>query len=60
MAANQSETSGVKYIFVAKEKYDVSQEELAIYAQGLLTLKGTMKVHCVVGVKQNQIQVRET
>ena len=58
-AANQSETSTVKYIFVAKEKY-VSQEELAIYAQGLLTLKGTMKVHCVVGIKQNQVQVRKT
>ena len=38
-AANQSETSTVKYIFLTKEKYDVSQEELAVYAQGLLTLK---------------------
>ena len=59
-AANQSETSTVKYIFVAKEKYDVSQEELAIYAQGLLTFKCTMKVYCVVGIKQNQVRVRET
>ena len=48
--ANQSETLTVKYIFVAKEKYDVSQEELAIYAQGLLSLKGTIRVHCVVGI----------
>ena len=60
LAADQSETSTVKYIFVAKEKYDVSQEELAIYAQGLLTLKGTMEVHCVIGIKQNQVWVRET
>ena len=59
-ATNQSETSTVKYTFVAKEKYDDSQEELAMYAQGLLTLKGTMKVHCVVGIKQNQVRVRET
>ena len=36
--ANQSETSTVRYIFVAKEKYDVSQEDLAIYTKGLLTL----------------------
>ena len=27
-AANQSETSTVKYIFVTKEKYDVSKESL--------------------------------
>ena len=59
-AANQSETSTVKYIFVAKEKYVVSKEELAIYAQGLLALKGTMKVHKFVGMKQNQVRVRET
>ena len=44
-AANQSETSAVKYTFLAKKKYDVSQEELAIYAQCLLTLKSTMKVN---------------
>ena len=38
----------------------VSQEERAIYAQGLLSLKGTMKVYCVVGIKQNQVRVRES
>ena len=52
-AVNQSETSTVNYIIVAREKYDVSQEELAINGRGLLTLKGTIKVHCVVGIKQN-------
>ena len=45
---------------MAKEKYDVSQEALAIYTQGLLTFKGTMKVDCVVGIKQNQVRVIET
>ena len=50
----------MKYIFVPKENYDDGQAELAKYAEGLITLKGTMKVHCFKGIQANQVLVKET
>ena len=59
-ATTESQATTVKYIFVPKENYDDSQAELAKYAKGLITLKGTMKVHCVKGIQAKQVLVKET
>ena len=59
-ATTESRATTVKYIFMPKENYDDSQAELAKYAEGLITLKGTIKVHCVKGIQANQVLVKET
>ena len=58
-ATTESQATTVKYIFVPKENYDDSQAELAKYAEGLITLKGIMKVHCVKVIQANQVLVQE-
>ena len=59
-ATTESRATTVKYIFVPEENYDDSQAELAKYADKLIILKGTMKVHCVEGIQANQVLVKET
>ena len=61
-ATSESRETSVKYIFVSKENYDDSQEEFAKFVEGLITLKGIMKVHCVKGkgIQENQVLFQET